>query len=171
MCNEGILTLGWVSSPVSTVERASALARLVTVSGPTTASSHRHAHRRPICLCWLVCAFGMYCGWNLLKQSHYSKASRYAVFGSRKKSCSAKPHFLSSPVSTVECARGGFHLYLFPIDFPFKYIVNYTTVNDLPNQFALVRLGKKLGFCYTLTVSNYQTLVRRPNVIKTFICL
>ena len=49
--------------------------------------------------------------------------------------------------------------------------VCHTTVNDLPNQFALVRLGKKLGFCYTLTVSNYQTLVRRPNVIKTFICL
>ena len=46
-----------------------------------------------------------------------------------------------------------------------------TTVNDLPNQFALVRLGKKLVFSYPLTVPSYKTLVRRPNVIETFTCL
>ena len=47
----------------------------------------------------------------------------------------------------------------------------YTTVNDLPNEFALARLGKNQKFCYTLTVSSYKTLVRRPNVIETFTCL
>ena len=46
-----------------------------------------------------------------------------------------------------------------------------TTVNDLPNQFALVRLGKNQKFCYALTVSSYKTLVRRSNVIKTLTCL
>ena len=30
----------------------------------------------------------------MAKFSNYSKASRYAVFGSRKKQCSSKPHFL-----------------------------------------------------------------------------
>ena len=38
-------------------------------------------------------------------------------------------------------------------------VLGHTTVNNLPNEFALVRLGKKLEFCYTLAVSSYKTLV------------
>ena len=37
-----------------------------------------------------------------------------------------------------------------------------TTVNDLPNQFALVRLGKKVLWEVSHKYTSYQTLVRRP---------
>ena len=46
-----------------------------------------------------------------------------------------------------------------------------TTVNSLPNRFALVRLGKNLGFCYGPAVSSYQTLVSRPNSFTRLHCL
>jgi hypothetical protein len=39
---------------------------------------------------------------------------------------------------------------------------NYTTVNDLPNEFALTRLGKKVMWGGSHKVSSYQTLVKRP---------
>ena len=43
-----------------------------------------------------------------------------------------------------------------------------TTVNDLPNQFALTRLGKKVMWGGSHKVSSYQTLVRRHrfNMVK-----
>ena len=37
-----------------------------------------------------------------------------------------------------------------------------TTVNDLPNQFALVRLGKKVMWEVSHKYTSYQTLVKRP---------
>jgi hypothetical protein len=37
-----------------------------------------------------------------------------------------------------------------------------TTVNDLPNEFALTRLGKKVMWGGSHKVSSYQTLVKRP---------
>ena len=45
----------------------------------------------------------------------------------------------------------------------FRYsFMNNTTVNDLPNEFALVRLGKKVMWEGSHKVSSYQTLVKRP---------
>ena len=41
-------------------------------------------------------------------------------------------------------------------------LLSNTTVNDLPNQFALVRLGKKVMWEVSHKVSSYQTLVKRP---------
>ena len=38
----------------------------------------------------------------------------------------------------------------------------YTTVNDLPNQFAFVRLGKKVMWEVSHKYTSYQTLVKRP---------
>ena len=39
----------------------------------------------------------------------------------------------------------------------------HTTVNDLLNEFALTRLGKKVMWGGSHKVSSYQTLVRTPN--------
>jgi hypothetical protein len=41
-------------------------------------------------------------------------------------------------------------------------INSFTTVNDLPNEFALTRLGKKVMWGGSHKVSSYQTLVKRP---------
>jgi hypothetical protein len=46
----------------------------------------------------------------------------------------------------------------------------YTTVNDLPNEFALVRLGKKVMWEGSHKVSSYQTLVKRPIESLTKLC-
>ena len=40
--------------------------------------------------------------------------------------------------------------------------MSFTTVNDLPNQFALTRLGKKAMWGGSHKVPSNQTLVKRP---------
>jgi hypothetical protein len=42
------------------------------------------------------------------------------------------------------------------------FFTDITTVNDLPNQFALVRLGKKVMWEVSDKYTSYQTLVKRP---------
>ena len=44
------------------------------------------------------------------------------------------------------------------------FYAHHTTVNDLPNQFALVRLGKKVMWEVSHKYRSYQTLVRRKNL-------
>ena len=47
-------------------------------------------------------------------------------------------------------------------EFTKALFINNTTVNDLPNQFALVRLGKKVMWEVSHKYTSYQTLVKRP---------